>query len=46
MYLLTSTAFALWTLYGVAQESWPIIASNSVMLAMAATILALKLRFR
>lgn len=46
MYLVTTATFALWVTYGVLEGSWPIIAANSVMLAMAATILALKLRYR
>jgi MtN3 and saliva related transmembrane protein len=46
MYLLTGAGFVLWVIYGVAQKSWPIVATNGVMLAMAATILVLKLRFK
>jgi MtN3 and saliva related transmembrane protein len=46
MYFLTTTAFLLWVLYGLAQRSWPIVAANGVMLAMAGTILVLKLRFK
>jgi len=46
MYLVTTTAFVLWTTYGVLLQSWPIIASNAVMLGLAATVLALKLKYR
>lgn len=46
MYAVTTTGFVLWVTYGVLQESWPIIASNGVMLCLAATILALKIRYR
>ena len=45
MYMVTVTGFALWIIYGVLNESWPIWASNSVCLALTATILALRLRF-
>jgi MtN3 and saliva related transmembrane protein len=46
MYMLATTGFTLWVIYGLAQKSWPLIAANGVMLAMAATILALKLKFK
>ena len=46
MYAVTTTGFVLWVAYGVLQQSWPIIASNGVMLCLAATILGLKLRYR
>lgn len=46
MYLLTTTGFCLWVIYGLAQKSWPIMAANGVMLAMALTILILKLKFK
>jgi MtN3 and saliva related transmembrane protein len=36
----------LWTAYGFLLKSWPIAASNGVMLCLAATILVLKLRYR
>jgi MtN3 and saliva related transmembrane protein len=45
MYLVTVTGFALWTVYGVLLGSWPLIGSNLVSLSLAATILALRLRF-
>ncbi len=46
MYLLTTSGFVLWVTYGFLQRNWPIVAANGVMLAMAATILTLKLRFK
>jgi MtN3 and saliva related transmembrane protein len=46
MYAVTTTGFVLWVTYGVLQESWPIIASNAVMLVLAFTILMLKLKYR
>ena len=46
MYIVTTTGFVLWTAYGVLQKSWPITAANGIMLCLAATILALKIRYR
>jgi MtN3 and saliva related transmembrane protein len=46
MYAITTTGFVLWTAYGFLLKSWPITASNAVMLCLAATILVLKLRYR
>ena len=46
MYAVTTTGFVLWVAYGLLQQSWPITVSNGVMLALAATILVLKLRYR
>ena len=46
MYVVTTTGFVLWTVFGVLQRSWPITLANGVMLALAATILALKIRYR
>ncbi len=44
-YAVTVAGFALWILYGVLLGSWPVAVSNSVCLAMAAAVLAMKLRF-
>lgn len=44
-YAVTTTAFVLWVTYGVLSHSWPVAVSNGVMLALVATILALKLRY-
>ena len=44
MYLITVTGFVLWTVYGLLLGSWPVWASNSVNLVLAATILTLKWR--
>ena len=46
MYAVTTSGFVLWVTYGLLQHSWPITVSNAVMLALAATILVLKLRYR
>ena len=45
MYVVTVTGFTLWITFGALQGSWPIWVSNGVNLALAATILGLKLRF-
>lgn len=45
MYIVTVTGFVLWTTYGALLGSWPVWISNAVNLALAATILALKLRY-
>jgi MtN3 and saliva related transmembrane protein len=42
MYILTVAAFALWTAYGLGLRQWPLVASNSICLALAAFILLMK----
>lgn len=44
MYLSFTTGIAMWLVYGVAVNSWPIILSNALVLPLAGTILAFKLR--
>ncbi|MEM9572334.1 MAG: SemiSWEET transporter [Pseudomonadota bacterium] len=44
MYALFTTGVAGWLAYGVLDNSLPIILANAVTLALAATILGLKLR--
>ena len=46
MYVLTGSAFVLWSLYGAMLGSWPLLAANVVSLALASAILALQLRYR
>ena len=43
MYLATVVGFALWIAYGIGLKSWPLIASNTVCLILAGTVLVLKL---
>ncbi len=43
MYAITVAGFALWATYGVLVAGWPIVASNSICLALSAFILAMKL---
>ena len=45
MFALFSTGVLLWLLYGIALDSLPIIVANSITLALAVSVLALKVRF-
>jgi MtN3 and saliva related transmembrane protein len=45
MYAMFTVGVALWLGYGIAIGSWPMIAANTVTLALAVTILVLKIRF-
>lgn len=45
MYLVFTAGVGFWLAYGVALESLPIILANVVTFLLAATILALKLRY-
>ncbi len=45
MYLMFTVGVACWLYYGIALGSWPMIAANTVTLALAATILGMKLRY-
>ncbi len=44
MYMVTVTAFVLWTIYGFVIGSLPIIVFNLLSLGLSGTILVLKLR--
>jgi len=46
MYLIMCTGIALWLAYGIALKSTPIIAANSMTLALAATVLFLKAKYK
>ncbi|MDD0810870.1 SemiSWEET transporter [Curvibacter sp. RS43] len=46
MYSVFTTGVALWLVYGLTLGAWPIVAANAVTLALAASILAMKLRYR
>ena len=45
MYSVFTLGVALWLLYGVLLQSWPLMIANSVTLLLAAAILGMKLRF-
>lgn len=42
MWILSTTAFAVWVVYGVLQREWPIIIPNSVCFLLAGFVLTLK----
>ncbi|MDD0816174.1 SemiSWEET transporter [Curvibacter sp. HBC28] len=46
MYSVFTTGVALWLVYGLTLGAWPIVAANAVTLALAASILGMKLRYR
>jgi MtN3 and saliva related transmembrane protein len=45
MYAVLTLGVALWLVYGLTLESWPVIVANAVTLPLAVTILAMKLRY-
>jgi MtN3 and saliva related transmembrane protein len=45
MYVVFTIGVATWLAYGIAITSWPMIAANTVTLALASTILGVKLRY-
>ncbi|MFC5568459.1 SemiSWEET transporter [Lysobacter yangpyeongensis] len=45
MYVMFTVGVALWLAYGFVLMSWPMILCNAVTLALASTILVLKLRY-
>jgi MtN3 and saliva related transmembrane protein len=46
MYSLFTLGVALWLIYGIFLESWPIIIANAITLVLAGTVLFLKLRHK
>ena len=45
MYSVFTAGVALWLLYGVLLQSWPLMIANSITLLLALAILGMKLRF-
>ena len=45
MYSVFTTGVALWLVYGIAAQAWPIVVANAITLLLASTILGMKLRF-
>lgn len=45
MYSVFTVGIALWLVYGLALGAWPIVAANAITLALAGSILAMKLRY-
>lgn len=46
MYSVFTTGVALWLVYGLLLSAWPVVIANAITLALASTILAMKLRYR
>lgn len=44
MYLMFSAGVALWGIYGILLDAWPIILANGLTFALATVVLSLKLR--
>ena len=45
MYSAFTLGIALWLVYGLALQAWPVVAANTVTLVLALAILIMKLRF-
>lgn len=43
MYIVTVSGFALWTVYGVLLNEWPLILTNSICFLLAGFILVMKI---
>ena len=46
MYLVFTVGVGVWLAYGLAIGSWPMILANTITLALAAVILAFKIKYR
>jgi len=46
MYVIFTAGVALWLIYGVMLQSWPIMVGNTVTLLLAAFILIMKIKSR
>ena len=46
MYSAFTVGVALWLVYGILLQAWPLIVANGVTLCMAVAILLMKLRFK
>lgn len=45
MYVVFTAGVAIWLAYGITVHSGPMIAANTITLALAGTVLALKLKY-
>jgi MtN3 and saliva related transmembrane protein len=45
MYSVFTLGVALWLVYGLSLGAWPVVAANAITLALALSILTMKLRF-
>lgn len=46
MYGAFVVGISLWLLYGWLMQAWPVVVANAITLALAVSILGMKLRFR
>ena len=46
MYSIFTVGIALWLVYGILLNAWPLIVANGITLTLAMAILLMKLRFR
>lgn len=46
MYSIFTVGIALWLVYGILINAWPLIVANGVTLTLAMAILLMKLRFK
>jgi len=46
MYSAFVIGVALWLLYGLLLDAWPIVIANAITVSLASCILAMKLRYR
>lgn len=46
MYSAFTLGVALWLAYGLLLGAWPVVIANLITLALASTILVMKLRYR
>jgi MtN3 and saliva related transmembrane protein len=46
MYTSFTSGVALWLVYGILLDAWPIIVANVITLTLALSILAMKIRYR
>ncbi len=44
MYAVFTAGVFLWLIYGIVEDSWPIIVANTVTFGLAASVLLLRLR--
>ena len=45
MYSVFTLGVALWLVYGLSLAVWPVVAANAITLALAVSILVMKLRY-
>jgi MtN3 and saliva related transmembrane protein len=46
MFALLVTSGSLWVVYGVINRDWPVIATNSGMVALSSALAAAKMRYK